>query len=113
MPATLKSLTSVFNKLDVEIDGDPKAVTVTYRTRGYTAKVEREMMEAIKDDRPASMMIPLLLATVTEWNFKYEPGGEVVPLTAEALEGVPTEFITAVVDAVGDAVSPKGETPDE
>lgn len=113
MPATLKSLTAKTEVLDITIDDDPKAITIHYTPRGYTARIERQVKEAMDSQLASAMMIPMVLSMVTKWNFSPAPGEPPIPLTVKGLEDVPTEILGLIVEAVGEAMSPKSETPSE
>ncbi len=113
MPATLKSLTAKTRKIDIAIDDDPKAITIEYTPRGYTARIERQVKEAMESELASAMMIPMVLSMVTKWNLSPAPGDPPIPLTPEGLEDVPTEILGLIVETIGEEMSPKAETPSE
>jgi hypothetical protein len=113
VPATLKSITSKTNTVAVEIDGDPKAITVKYTTRKVTPRTMKALHEGLSNGTDPSGMdsiIDQLLAMVTEWDLRPDEGMDIIPLTKEALQDVPLEVLTLVVGAVTDDQVPKEQT---
>ena len=115
MPATIKSITSKRNTVDVEIDGDPKAITVEYTTRKITGRVQQQINALLKapDGEELEATAELLPMFVTAWNLAEDEGQPPIPLDKDVLmELVPLETLTAVFVAVMDDMTPKDQTDD-
>lgn len=97
----------------IEIDDDPQAIWIKYAPRKYTAKLEREVNAAIKDDRQAGSLVPAVRRLVVDWDLCMVEGDPVVPLNDEsALEDVPTEILFMIVQKIGQEQNPD-PTPEE
>lgn len=111
MPATLRSVTSVTNTVAVEIDGDPKGISVSYSTRRLTPRVQMAIAKAMADGADdLDSTIDQFLAIVTSWDFAADVGEKPIPLTKDALLDVPIEILSDVLEAVTDDMSPKEAT---
>lgn len=106
MPATLKSLTAKVDKLDIKIDDDPKAISISYNPRLYTARLEQEVAEAAKNNLPAGSLVPAIRQLVTEWNLRPDKEEPIIELTTEALLDIPAELLFSIVDQIGEQQNP-------
>lgn len=114
MPATLKSVTSKVNTVAVEIDGDPKGITVNYTTRKLTPRVQAEIDRFFTEGKGDSVesVIEQFLVMAVSWDFVPDEGKPPIPLTKEALMDVPLEILGDVLGAITDDLSPKEATDD-
>lgn len=111
MTATLKKLTSKTNAVDIEVDGDPKAITVEYSTRRLTPRVQEEITKLLVEGDPNDMRptIRQFLTLVVAWNFAADEGEPPIPLEEEALMDVPVELLGLILDKITVDLDPKGK----
>lgn len=117
MPASLKKLTSKTNRLKIEIDGDPEAITVEYSTRKLTPRIQQELAALARDPDAdpdgQRAVIMQFLSIVVGWDLAANEGEPPIPLTDEALLDMPVEILGAILDALAtelDAQRPKETT---
>lgn len=113
MPATQKSISSKVNTIDIEVDGDPKGITVSYSTRKVTPRMLKQVQEGINtglDPIGLDSTIDQMLMVVTEWNYALDDDQPPVPLTKDGLLDVSVDVLAMVIEAVSNDQSPKGKT---
>jgi hypothetical protein len=120
MAATLEKLTAKRVRLTLplfedEPDGDK--VTVSYKPRAMTPKLERKFNKLMAEIRSESddteslvnarQVMQMFLLVVPEWDFRETEEGPTIPLTEEGLEDVPAQFLGYLLTEIT-----KDQTPD-
>lgn len=113
MPATLKSITSKTNTVSIELDGDPKAITIEYSARRVTPRMLLAIQKGIADGSDPTGVdstIQQFQAMVTKWDLRPDEHEPVISLTTDALQDVPLELLSNILGAIGDDMTPKEQT---
>jgi hypothetical protein len=109
MPATLSTLTAKTAEARVFIDGE-EAIWFRYRPRSYTAKLEQDIQQAIRDQTPGVSLARAVSQLVVEWDLREVESGPVLGLDFEALLVVPTEILVMVLQAISEEQNPNPTT---
>ena len=119
MAASLKSITGKTASIIVKTDDDdPNSpfVNVVYRVSAYSKDFEKAINEAGKKEQTdevtaARVTVASFVRLVKSWDFRYEEEDtDPIPITEEALELVPTEFLAKIMKAIGDDQNPDPTT---
>ena len=100
MPIKLADLTKRTKTVSVRFEGADDALSVTYRPRLLTPALQATFQEAAREGRHSEMLVDSMVALVTDWDLLGDDG-KPIPLTSEALLGVPIEVLALVTEALG------------
>jgi len=82
---------------------------VTYRPSAYTPEIEDRLQTAVESRRPSNGIAQWLSGIVIDWDV-VDDNGERFPTTIEVMREMPSNFLTAVINAITDDMQSEKET---
>lgn len=108
MPITLERLAAGTPRT-VAVSYEGETVNITYKPGRITPAVEARLNQAALDNRPAEGLAAELASIITTWDITDEKG-KPEPVTEGLLRDLPTRFLVACVQAVGDDIRPNAQS---